>query len=127
MKRKVLAACSAASFTFLMAVPLGAANKPVTPAAQTHKTSAKEPARVAWPVETLSGQIMMVDPALNVTVVKGPDGVPFDMIVTHATRIKSGDRTLGLSDLSSDTNKNVSVKFVPERKGDVARSIQLNG
>lgn len=124
MKRNVLTALSAASCAFLLAVPVMAANKP---AVATHKTSAKHTARSTWPAESLSGRIVMVNPTLNLAVVKGPDGTPFDIIVTPSTRIASGGQTLKLSDLSSDTNKNVSVKFVPERKGNVARSIQLNG
>jgi len=124
MKRKILTALSAAGCAFLLAMPTIAANKPL---AKTQRTSAKETLRRAWPRETISGKIVIVDPARNLAVVKGPDGVPFDMIVTHATRIKSGDQTLKLSDLSSDTNKSVSVEFVPERRGDIARSIQLNG
>jgi len=124
MKRKVLTALSAASCVFLLAPPTLAANKPAT---ETHKTAAKKTARRVWPAETLSGKIVMVNPTLNLAVVKGPDGIPFDMIVTHSTRITSGRQTLKLPDLSLDMNKSVSVKFVPERKGDVARSIQVNG
>ena len=124
MKRQLLSVLSAASFVFLLAVPMIAANKP---AAQSHKTPAKETIKTAWAPETLSGKIMMVDPAQHLAVVQGADGVPFDMIVTHSTQITSGDQTLKLPDLSADLNKSVSVKFVPERKGDVARSIQVNG
>jgi len=106
-----------------------AANKPAAQSqkASKAKTSAKVTRPKAWPTESLSGKIMMVNAALNLAVVKGPDGIPFDPIATHSTRIASGNQAVKLSDLSSDTNKSVSVKFVPERKGDVARSIQLNG
>jgi hypothetical protein len=48
------------------------------------------------------------------------------MVVTPNTRIKSGDQSLSLQDLQNDTNRSVSVHFVPERRGDVARSIQLD-
>ena len=60
-------------------------------------------------------------------VVKDSSGVPFDMMVNHGTRIKAGNREVRLGDLSSDVNKKASVRFVPERKGDVAESIQTNG
>ncbi len=69
----------------------------------------------------------MVDPALHLAIVKDAGGIPFGLNVTRSTRVKSGNQTLKLPDLSSDMNKTVSVKFVPERKGDIARSIQLNG
>jgi hypothetical protein len=40
---------------------------------------------------------------------------------------KSGDRAITLQDLQKDVNQGVSIKFVPERRGDIARTIQLNG
>ncbi len=70
---------------------------------------------------------MSVDPQKRIVVVKDSSGVPFDMVVNRSTRIKAGDRELRLGDLSSDVNKKASVRFVPERHGDVAESIQMNG
>jgi hypothetical protein len=32
-----------------------------------------------------------------------------------------------LKDLKQEVNKKVSVRLVPERRGDLARSIQING
>ena len=84
-------------------------------------------ARRVWPAETLSGTIMMVDPAINTVVIQTSGGVPFDMVVGRNTRIESGDRAITLQDLQRDMNKGVSVRFVPERRGDVARTIRLNG
>ncbi|HTQ53262.1 MAG TPA: hypothetical protein VMI94_02315 [Bryobacteraceae bacterium] len=106
-------AMTAFSCAFLLAVPVFAAG---TTGAST---------KTAWPAETLSGKIMMVKPAQDLAVVKGPDGVPFDMIVTHRTRIEAGNQKLTLADLQADTSRNVSVRFVPQRRGDVARSIQV--
>ncbi|HYW45210.1 MAG TPA: hypothetical protein VE959_20270 [Bryobacteraceae bacterium] len=83
--------------------------------------------RKAWPPEAVSGKIAMVEPARNLVVVKGPDGVPFDVVVTAKTRIKSGDQAITLKDLTQDTNKTVSVKYIPERRGDVAKSIRISG
>jgi len=74
----------------------------------------------------LSGKIVAVDQAKNVIVVKTPDGTPFDFDITHHTRIKSGDHPVATKDLSTDLNKDVSVKFVPERRGDVAESIRIS-
>ena len=53
------------------------------------------------------------------------DGVPFNLIVTRNTKLESGSQRITLSDLKSDMNKNVSVHFVPEGRGDVARVIQI--
>jgi len=116
-----VAACGA-----LMATALMAAEKP-DPAHNQDAVAAKKTVRSAWPPETLSGQILMVDPAKKLVVVKGPSGVPFDMDVSASTRIRSGNQKLTLKDLASDRQKNVSVRFVPERRGDVARSIQVTG
>jgi hypothetical protein len=80
-----------------------------------------------WPPEFLSGKIASVDPDRKLVVVQTPEGVPFDMHVTAKTLIKSGDRTIALKDLTRDMNQSVSVKFIPERRGDVAKSIRLNG
>lgn len=80
-----------------------------------------------WPPEFLSGKIANVDPARNLVVVQTPEGIPFDMYVTTKTLIQSGDRSIALKDLTQDMNQPVSVKFIPERRGDVAQSIRLNG
>lgn len=95
----------------------------VVPAVAAQKSAP----RSAWAPETLTGTISMVDPALRVVVVKDSSGIPFDIVVNRATRIQAGNQELKLKDLSSDVNKSVSLKFVPERGGDVARTIRLNG
>ena len=76
---------------------------------------------------TLSGKIIMVDTAKRIVVVRDANGVPIDMIVTPSTRIKSGEQRLKVTDLASETNQSASVKFVPERLGDVAQSIRVTG
>jgi hypothetical protein len=105
----VRAACAA-----LLAAPLVAA-----PRVSTERSS--------WAPETLQGTITMVDPAQHILVVQDASGVPFDMVVTHATNIRSGGHEMRLRDLHQDINQNVSVRFIPERRGDIARSIQLTG
>jgi hypothetical protein len=39
---------------------------------------------------------------------------------------ESGDQAITIKDLSRDMNKAASVKFTPERCGDMAKSIQIN-
>ncbi len=113
----------------VLVLPLAAANGPAAkssgPAAS--KAATATAVRSAWPPESLSGRITMVDPAKKLVVVKARDGVLFDMVVTGRTVIKSGDHSIGLRELSQDLNKNASVRFVPERRGDVARSIHITG
>lgn len=108
----------------LLAIPLADANGPV---AKTNKNmTTTTTAQSAWPAETLSGKITMVDPAHKV-VVEPLNGVPFDLVVTAKTRIKSGEQAITFEDLTRDMNKTVSVRFTPDRSGDVAKSIQING
>src|SRR5690348_13698844 len=75
------------------------------------------------PPETISGKITMVVPDRKLMVVVSPDGVPYDVVVNGATRIKSGSRSVTLQGLEQYQNKNVTIKFIPERRGDVAESI----
>jgi hypothetical protein len=85
----------------------------------------KERAANTWPAETLKGTIEMVDPDMKLVVVKDASGVPFDFRVNHFTRIGTRRVSSGLGELKPDVNRMVSVQFVPERRGDVARSIEL--
>lgn len=119
MKGRLCYVLGAAACTLMLALPLSAADQPQS------KVAAK--AVRAWPAEVLSGTIMMVDPSQNLLIVKGPDGVPFDMVVSRRTRIESGNQKLTLDQLQSDKDKTVSVRFIPERSGDVANSIQITG
>jgi hypothetical protein len=79
-----------------------------------------------WRPETLSGKITMVDPALKLIVVQDSSGVPFDIKVNGSTHIKSANGMLNLSDLNSHLNRNASVKFVPESRGDIAKTINVS-
>lgn len=108
-----------------VAFPLSAANGPTAKTNKNMTTSATM--RSAWPPETISGKITMVNPDRKLVIVEPPSGVPFDMVVTSKTRIKSGNQSVALKDLTQDVNKTVSVKFTPERRGDVANSIQIGG
>ena len=121
--RKLTLFLSLSGVALLLTVPAPAANKTPTPSTKTKAVAT----RSVWPPETLSGTISMVDPNRDLVVVKGPDGVPFDMVVTPRTHIKSGDKTLRVRDLTNYQNKNVSLRFVPERRGDVAESIHIAG
>ena len=51
--------------------------------------------RSAWPSETLSGKIAMVEPDRNLVVVKTSSGVPFDIVVSAKTRIESAFSSAG--------------------------------
>ena len=110
--KTTLSIIAAAAGAMLMVLPASAAQK--APAAPS-----------AWAAETLSGKIVSVDQTHNMVVVKTSDGIPFDFDITRHTQIKAGSQSVATKDLSSDVNKNVSVTFKPERRGDVAESMRI--
>lgn len=123
MKTKFLGL--ATTCTLALAFPLTAAHGPAAKTNQKATTTAAR--RSARPEETLSGKITMVRPDQKLVVVETANGIPFDMVVTTKTRITSGGQAITLNDLMRNTNKTVSVKFIPESGGDVAKSIQITG
>lgn len=77
--------------------------------------------------ESLSGKIEMVVPDQNLLVVSGPNGVPYDLIVTRKTVIVIGDKRGNLESLAGAVGKAVSVGFVPQRDGNYATRIEVTG
>ncbi|MBS1854917.1 MAG: hypothetical protein JST11_06100 [Acidobacteria bacterium] len=121
MNQLAIVALSLAACGMLVAGPPAAA-------AKAARTPAKAAAmRAAWPPETLSGRIDQIVPGSHEIVVKDTSGVPFDFVVPHGTRIMNGDQAVTLKDLQRDRNQSVSVRFVPESRGDVALSIRIGG
>ncbi len=114
-KTKSLVLAMAASF-LMTVIPLSAAS---SAANKTDKEWAQTGA--------ISGKIAMVIPDKKLVVVKTSDGAMYDMDVNSGTKIESGGQTVALQDLGQDMNDNVSVKFSAEHRGDIARTIQING
>jgi hypothetical protein len=122
MRRITLPALATTALALVLGSPSIAADK----SAKTNHTAVKNAVmRGAWTPQTLSGTLMSVDPDKRLVVVQTSDGVPYDLDITHATRIKSGSQAISLHDLNQDINQNVSVKLVPERRGDIATSIHV--
>jgi hypothetical protein len=96
---------------------------PLSAASSTANKTSKDTAKM----ETISGKIAMVVPDKKLVVVKTSDGVTYDMDIDPGTKIESGGQTLALKDLTQDMNENVSVKFTAEHRGDIARTIEING
>jgi hypothetical protein len=117
MKFPVMAA-TAVAFAVSLA-PLAVAAKTKAP----EKKAAKTDVISHWPAENVAGSIDMVDPSQKLLIVKG-DSTIFDFVVTSHTRIMEGNKRVTLAQLSSKNQ--VKVHFVPERKGDVAASIELS-
>jgi len=123
MKRLITSILAGAVCALVLVMTAAAADKPPAAVSDVHSTAL----RSAWPPENLSGTMVMANPKADFVVVKGPDGVPFDMTITPKTHIWSGDRKVSLENLEHYLNKQVSVRFVPERRGDVAESIRITG
>ena len=122
--KTTLSFVAGAACALLLAIPLSAAD-PTASTSHNNRKPAVMPA--AWPAETLSGKITIVNATDKLVVIQTKDGTPFDLMVTKRTHIGSGGQPLTLMDLSNDVNRTVSVRFVPEARGDVARSISLGG
>jgi hypothetical protein len=122
MRKITLPALAAAALALMLASPGIAADKPVKTNHTPMKTAVT---RGAWTSQTLSGTLTIVDPVKKLVVIQTTDGVPYDLYLTQATRIRSGNQSISLRDLNQDINQNVSVKLVPERHGDIATSIRV--
>ena len=88
MKRVAMITLGNALCAMLAAIPRTAADKPAEKAPKTAATKASA-VRSVWAPETLSGKIAMVDAAQDLVVVDDSSGVPFDMVITSRTHIKS--------------------------------------
>jgi hypothetical protein len=121
MIRIKLSALAATICALMFAVPLTAAGGN---AAKTAKITA---VRSAWPPETLSGKIAMVNPGQRLVVIQTQDGVTYDPDVIAKTQIHSGGQSIALKDLTRDLNKTASVRIIPDRRGDIAEVIQIKG
>lgn len=77
--------------------------------------------------ETISGTITLVVPEKKLLVVTTAKGVPLNFVVSPATRIRAGQQKLKLDDLAGRLNQKVSVSFVPTRRGNLARTVEVGG
>jgi hypothetical protein len=114
MRRFVTLNLAGAALAFAMVAPAIAADKPAA-------------SRNLWPAETLSGTLDLVEPGQRVVVVESADKVPYDIVITPRTHIRAGDHAVAPKDLAQYQNKDVTVRFVPEGHGDVARTINITG
>jgi ABC-type amino acid transport substrate-binding protein len=89
------------------------------------KAAAEKPKAELAKAETISGTLRMVAADKKIVVLTDSAGTPFDFKVTGVTRIKVAGKKAKLDELASQTNKAASVKFLPTRSGNVARSIEI--
>jgi hypothetical protein len=114
-------AVAVAAFALTLTPLAAAASQKNTPQKKVAKTDVVS----RWPAENVSGSIDMVAPSQKLLIVKGGSTI-FDFVVTRHTRIMDGNKRVTLAQLSSKDDGQVRVHFVPERKGDVAASIEVN-
>lgn len=98
---------------------------PTVAAQEEAKEGKAAPAGALAPAQTLSGTIMMVDASKKILVVKGSGGVPYNFVLSPSTRITAGKERLKIADLASRTDKQVTVRFLPTRRGNLARSVEV--
>lgn len=136
MKNRMLTFVAVLALVLLGAISLMAQDQPAAAQDQSAPAASDNAAKPAAPAkhhamaaaasETVSGTLTMVDADKKLVVVSGSSGVPYDFMVTGATRIKVGANKAKLADLSSDTNKQATVMFMAEKKrGNVAKSIEV--
>lgn len=108
----------------ILCVPaLFAATKTASAPAGASTEAAAHPAVQRWAPQNLNGTVSMVDPKMDLVVVKDSSGVPFDITVSHNTRIDKGTTREQLAQLTP--KESVSVHYVPESRGDIARTIDV--
>ena len=118
MPRMLLTAGLATILCASMALPAVTAK-----AATTTKTVARHAIPTRWQAQQLKGTISMVDPQQDLLVVRDPSGTPFDLQVHRSTHILQGRSSVKLSQLSK--NESVSIRYIPEARGDIAQRIEV--
>jgi hypothetical protein len=109
--------------SMILCVPaIFAATKTASAGASTNHAAAQQ-AIQRWAPQNLNGTVSMVDPNMDLVVVKDSSGVPFDFTVSRNTRIDKGTTREQIAQLTP--NESVSVHYVPEARGDVARRIDI--
>ncbi len=91
---------------------------------ETPKSEAAPPAALG-PAETLAGTIAMVEAEKKILIVRSAAGIPYNFIITPTTRITAQKQRLKFSDLASRQDQRVTVRFVPTRRGNIARSVEI--
>jgi hypothetical protein len=127
MKEKTLTLVAVFALVLFGAISGTAQDQPAAPAAADSAAKPmKHHAMAAAASETLSGTLTAVDAQKKVVVVSSSSGVPYDFMVGGGTKIMVGGSKAKLADLSSDTNKQATVKFMAEKKrGNMAQSIEV--
>jgi len=113
----------AIGISMILGVPSIWAATKTAPGGTNGSAVTEHPAMQRWAPQNLNGTVSMVDPKMNLVVVKDSSGVPFDIKVAPNTRIDAGTAREQLAQLTP--NESVSVHYVPESRGDIARTIQV--
>jgi hypothetical protein len=115
---------AAIGFSVVLSAPVIFAAPNTTTAPASKAASDHKAAEMRWAPQDLKGTVSMVDPKMNLVVVRDSSGVPFDIKVMPSTRIDAGTAREELSQLMPQ--ESVAVHYVPEARGDVARTIEVS-
>jgi hypothetical protein len=94
-------------------------------AAQEAAPEKAEAAKPAVKAETMTGTLSMVVAEKKVVVLTGSSGIPYNFKVTSSTRIKIDGKKAKFDELSGQTKKSATVKFLPLHAGNMAQSIEV--
>ena len=75
--------------------------------------------------EKLKGTISFVDPSDKEVTLVGSNGVPYDFTVNKKTQLDLADHKIGRNELSDESHKQATVRFVPRADGNLAERIQI--
>lgn len=106
-------------FTLTLPAPLPAQG-------EEKATETKAAGDALGPAETLTGKIALVEAKQNLLIVEGTGGVTYSFVVRPGTKITAAGQKVKLEDLSGRKGASVSVRFVPTRRGNVARSVDIS-
>lgn len=90
------------------------------------KSHAKKTRLALASAEDLSGTISRVDPTDKEVTVVGSNGVPYDFKITNRTLVELANNKIGMNELASESQKQVTVHFVPRTDGNLAENIKIS-
>jgi hypothetical protein len=122
----LFAVMTLAGWQAFAAFPQNAAQDQDQGAAKAEKSDNAPGTRFKTEKGSLSGTLAVVSPDKNFVSIKDASGTTFGFKVKPSTKIMVGGQKAKLADLSSDTNKQATVKFMALRTGDVAQSIDVS-
>lgn len=77
--------------------------------------------------EELSGTIGYVSPSAKELTLMGANGIPYDFDLTAMSRIEQSGSKIARSELTDQSHKQATIKFVPTKRGNLAERVEITG